>query len=165
MMAGGSTEYRHRSQFLCDCQQLFHLHATHLKKISYGRIILEPDETACPISEVSAVGNKWQDFYVCYANNQIVPDALINSYNTSYLSIVNNQKTAATTHPRKEPITSRTNAKQANQPSLQIQNLQPGHQVFAEAKTLILQPAFLQQYKISILKPVTTIHSIRIPLR
>jgi hypothetical protein len=118
-----------------------------LKKISYGRIILETDETAkVLISEVSAVGNKWQDFYVRYPNDQIVPDALINSYNTSYLSgIVNNQKNSSHyTSPEGTYYIEDERETSESALSLQIQNLQPGHQVLLRQR--LFDPYSLLSY-------------------
>lgn len=66
-----------------------------LKKISYARIWIDTDAKArILISDLSVVGNKWQDFGIRdFANNAIIPTAQIQANNTNYLSgIVSNQK-------------------------------------------------------------------------
>ncbi|MGC9361709.1 MAG: hypothetical protein ACP5F3_02160, partial [Candidatus Syntrophosphaera sp.] len=103
-----------------------------LEKISFGRITLESDETArVLIYDIAVVGNKWEDFYIRTEDGQIVPEALVSSYNTSYLSgIVNNQKNSAhyTSPEGSFYIESRRESSESSL-SLDVKNLQPGHQV------------------------------------
>ncbi len=102
-----------------------------LEKISFGRIIVESDEIAkVLIYDASVVGNKWQDFNIRTLDGQIVPENLVNSYNTSYLSgIVNNQKNSAhyTSPEGSFYIESRRESSESSL-SLNVKNLQPGHQ-------------------------------------
>jgi hypothetical protein len=103
-----------------------------LKKISFGRIILETDLTAkVMIADMSIVGNKWQDFYIRNMNDAIVPDAVVNTYNTTYLTgIVNNQKNSShyVSPEGTFYIESRVESSESSL-SLAVNNLQPGHQV------------------------------------
>ncbi|HNT52171.1 MAG TPA: hypothetical protein PKH19_02120, partial [Candidatus Syntrophosphaera sp.] len=121
--------------------------APNLKKISYGRIVLETDETAkVLIADMSVVGNKWQDFFVRDINNQIIPEAILNSYNTSYLSgIVNNQKNSAhyTAPEGSFYIESRRESSESSL-TLNVQNLAPSHQVLLHQR--LFDPYSLLSY-------------------
>lgn len=104
----------------------------NLKKISYARITLETDVTAkVLISDISVIGNKWQDFYVRDLQNQILPPADINQYNTQYLSgIANNQKNVAHYTPPKGTVYIEERRESSESAlTLNVQNLQPSHQV------------------------------------
>ncbi len=118
-----------------------------LKKISYGRIVLETNATArVLISDISVVGNKWQDFYVRYLNDTILPDAQVNSYNTTYLSgIVNNQKNSSH-YTSPEGTFYIENKKESSESalSLGVQNLQPGHQILLRQR--LFDPYSLLSY-------------------
>ena len=100
-----------------------------LKKVSYARIWAETDRTArVLIASASIVGNKWEDFFIRYPNNTIIPPTILNSYNESFLSgIADNQKNSHYTSPKN------TVYKELNKPTLEqaltlkIENLQPGH--------------------------------------
>ena len=102
-----------------------------LKKVSYARIWAETDKTArVLIASASVVGNKWEDFFIRYPNNTIIPGTVLNSFNESYLSgIADNQKNSHYTSPPN------TVYKELNKPTLEqsltlkVDNLQPNHQV------------------------------------
>ncbi len=121
--------------------------APNLKKISYGRILLETDQTAkVLISDISVVGNKWQDFFVRNLQDQIVPETLINSYNTNYLSgIVNNQKNSSH-YVSPEGSTYIESRRESSESSLtlNVQNLQPYHQVLLRQR--LFDPYSLLSY-------------------
>ncbi|MFO7660418.1 MAG: hypothetical protein R6V77_05855 [Candidatus Cloacimonadaceae bacterium] len=114
-----------------------------LKKVSYARIWAETDRTArVLIASASVVGNKWEDFFIRYANNTIIPSTLLNSYNETYLSgIADNQKNSHYTSPPN------TVYKELNQPTLEqsltlkVDNLQPNHQV-------LLRQRFIDYYSL-----------------
>jgi hypothetical protein len=116
----------------------------NLKKISYARITLETDETAkVLISDISVIGNKWQDFYVRDLQNQILPPTDINLYNTQYLSgIVNNQKNVAHyTPPNGTVYIEERRESNESALTLNVQNLQPSHQV-------LLRQRFFDSYSL-----------------
>ncbi len=119
-----------------------------LKKISFGRIMLETDETAkVLIADMSVVGNKWQDFFIRDVDNNILPDATVNAYNTGYLSgIVNNQKNSS--HYVSPEGTYYIESRRESSESaltLAIQNLQPSHQVLLRQR--LFDPYSLLSYE------------------
>ncbi|MDZ4182379.1 MAG: hypothetical protein U1B83_05840, partial [Candidatus Cloacimonadaceae bacterium] len=110
-----------------------------LKKISYGRIMLETDVNAkVLIADVSVVGNKWQDFLVRYKNNQWLTPADMNLYNTSYLSgIVNNQKNRSHyTSPEGTVYIEDRRESSESALTLNVQNLHYGHQVLLRQRSI-----------------------------
>ncbi len=121
--------------------------APSLKKISYGRIIIETDETAkVLIADLSIVGNKWQDYYIRDLNDQIIPESVINTYNTGYLSgIVNNQKNSShyISPEGSFYIESRRESSESAL-TLAVQNLQPSHQVLLRQR--LFDPYSLLSY-------------------
>jgi cell surface protein SprA len=125
---------------------LLELHQ-HLKKISYGRIVIETDQTVkVLLYDINVVGNKWEDFYIRDLNGQIVPDNIINTYNISYLSgIVNNQRNSAhyTSPPGTYYIEDRRESSESAL-SMEIQNLQPGQQVLLRQR--LFEPYSLLSY-------------------
>lgn len=121
--------------------------APTLKKISYGRIVIETDQTVkVLLYDINVVGNKWEDFYIRDLNGQIVPDNIINTYNISYLSgIVNNQRNSAhyTSPPGTYYIEDRRESSESAL-SMEIQNLQPGQQVLLRQR--LFEPYSLLSY-------------------
>lgn len=106
--------------------------APTLKKVSYGRLIMETNVPAkVLVYDFNVVGNKWEDFYVRNLENQIIPDVLLNSFNTSYLSgIVNNQKNSSHyVSPEKTFYIELRRESSESALTLAVENLQPGNQV------------------------------------
>ncbi|MDP2173183.1 MAG: hypothetical protein Q8J62_05370, partial [Candidatus Cloacimonadaceae bacterium] len=111
----------------------------NLKKISFGRIMLETDVNAkVLIADVSVVGNKWQDFLVRYKNNLWLTPADMNFYNTSYISgIVNNQKNRSHyTSPEGTVYIEDRRESSESALTLNIQNLHYGHQVLLRQRSI-----------------------------
>ncbi len=113
--------------------------APSLKKISYGRIWLETDETAkVLIADANIVGNKWQDFYVRNNAGTFIPDSDLAQYNTTYISgIVNNQKNR--THYTSPPGTVYIEDRRESSESaltLTINNLQSGYQTLLRQRMI-----------------------------
>ncbi len=110
-----------------------------LKKISYGRIWLETDETAkVLIAEASVVGNKWEDFLVRYNSGVHIPEAELPQYNTSYISgIVNNQKnrTHYTSPPGTVYIEDRRESSESSL-TLTVSNLNTDHQILLRQRMI-----------------------------
>lgn len=118
-----------------------------LKKISYGRITLETDQTTkVLIADLSVIGNKWQDFYVRNANGDIIPETIVNTYNTSYLSgIVNNQKNSSHyVSPEGTYYIEMRKESSESSLSLAVQNLQASHQVLLRQR--LFDPYSLLSY-------------------
>ncbi len=110
-----------------------------LKKISYGRIWLETDETTrVLIADASVVGNKWEDFLVRYGSGVYIPDIEMPQYNTSYISgIVNNQKnrTHYTSPPGTVYIEDRRESSESSL-TLTVNNLNTDHQVLLRQRMI-----------------------------
>ncbi len=102
-----------------------------LKKISYARIWVETDITAKTlIADVSAVGNKWQDFYIRNSAGTIISEAELSQFNTSYISgIVNNQKNRTHYTPPAGTVFIEDRRETSESAlTLSLNNLQPGQQ-------------------------------------
>ena len=110
-----------------------------LKKISYGRLVMETNVPAkVLVYDFNVVGNKWEDFHVRTLDNQIVADAMLNTYNTSYLSgIVNNQKNSAHyVSPEGSYYIELRRESSESALTLEVENLQPGHQALLRQRML-----------------------------
>jgi hypothetical protein len=118
-----------------------------LKKISFGRIVVETDQEAkVLLYDINVVGNKWEDFYVRDINGQLLPESVVSTYNTSYLSgIVNNQKNSAhyVSPEGTFYIESRRESSESAL-SLNVENLQPGHEVLLRQR--LFDPYSLLSY-------------------
>ena len=118
-----------------------------LKKVSFGRLIMETNVPAkVLIYDFNVVGNKWEDFHVRNLENQIVPEVILNTYNTNYLSgIVNNQKNSS--HYVSPEGTFYIELRRESSESaltLAVENLQPGNQVLLRQR--LFDPYSLLSY-------------------
>ncbi len=110
-----------------------------LKKISYARIWLQSDSPArVYIADAQVVGNKWQDFHVRDEHGNILSEAELDAYNTSYMSgIVSNQKNSH--HYTSPPGTVYIESKRESLESalsLDINNLQSNNQVLLRQRMM-----------------------------
>ncbi|HOV15893.1 MAG TPA: hypothetical protein PLF50_00075 [Candidatus Cloacimonadota bacterium] len=100
-----------------------------LKKISYARIWAETNIPArVLIASAQIVGNKWEDFFVRYYNNTIVPPTVLETYGESFLSgIVDNQKSNHYTSPKNTFYTESNKPTLEQSLTLEVNNIQPGY--------------------------------------
>ncbi len=118
-----------------------------LKKISFGRLIMQTNLPAkVLIYDFNVVGNKWEDFQVRNLENQIIPDVLLNTYNTTYLSgIVNNQKNSSHyVSPEGTYYIELRRESSESALTLAVENLQPGHQALLRQR--LFDPYSLLSY-------------------